>query len=99
MSIRKPIIRKPKVPKIKKPLVSKRKRIVKISPSLSLGRIKTTVSAKKTIKHKKTTKTPIGTCYRETNCKGILSRKVTKTQCRSKGGKSWKEADGICKKL
>ena len=99
MSIRKPVIRKPKVPKIKKPLVSKRKRIVKKSPSLSLGRIKTTVSAKKVIKHKKTTKTPIGTCYLEKNCRNVLSRKITKTQCRRQGGKSWKKADGMCEKV
>lgn len=98
MSIRKPVIRKPKVPKIKKPLVSKRKRIVKKSPSLSLGRIKTTT--KKPVTHKKTnSKASVGTCYRKTNCKGVLSRKVTKFQCRSEGGRSWKKTNGTCEKI
>ncbi|MCV0431192.1 hypothetical protein [Nitrosopumilus sp.] len=99
MSIRKPVIRKPKVPKIKKPLISKRKRIVKKSPSLALGRIKSTINPTKPLKSKKTTKTPLGTCYLEKDCKGVLSRKVTKTQCRSKGGKSWKKVGGLCEKL
>ena len=100
MSIRKPVIRKPKVPKIKKPLISKRKRIVKKSPSLSLGRVKTTITTKKLVLRKKsTTKTPMGTCYLEKNCKGVLARKVTKTQCKNQGGKSWKKTGGLCEKL
>lgn len=100
MSIRKPVIKKPKVPKIKKPLISKRKRIVKKHSSLSLGRIKTTISAKKPVVRKKTnSKASLGTCYRETNCKGVLSRKVTKFQCRSKDGKSWKKTNGMCEKI
>jgi hypothetical protein len=41
----------------------------------------------------------MGTCYLEENCKGILSRKLTKTQCRDQGGKSWKKAGGLCEKL
>jgi len=35
--------------------------------------------------------------YRETNCK-VLSRRVTKAQCRSEGGKSWKKTNGMCEK-
>ncbi|KAF6246440.1 hypothetical protein C6990_07980 [Nitrosopumilus sp. b3] len=100
MSIRKPVIRKPKVPKIKKPLISKRKRIVKKTPSLSLGRVKSTNTSKKSVLHKKTTtKTPLGTCYLENCCKGVLARKVTKSQCKRQGGKSWKKAGGKCEKL
>ncbi|AJW71449.1 hypothetical protein [Nitrosopumilus adriaticus] len=100
MSIRKPVIRKPKVPKIKKPLISKRKRIVKKSPSLSLGRVKTKITPKKPVLHKKTTtKTALGTCYVEKNCKGVIARKVTKAQCKSQGGKSWKKSGGTCEKL
>jgi hypothetical protein len=38
-------------------------------------------------------------CYRETNCKGVLFRKVTKSQCRSEGGKSWKKTNGIGEKI
>jgi len=100
MSIRKPVVRKPKVPKIKKPLISKRKRIVKKSLSLSLGRIKSTSNTRKQVIRKKTsTKTTLGTCYIEKNCKGVLSRKTTKTQCRIQGGKSWKKAGGPCETL
>ncbi|MCV0410257.1 hypothetical protein [Nitrosopumilus sp.] len=100
MSIRKPVIRKPKTPKIKKPLISKRKKIVKKLPTLSIGRVKTKVSNKKSVLHKKTnSKIPRGTCYAEENCKGVILRKVTKTQCRNEGGKSWKKAGGTCEKL
>lgn len=96
MSIRKPVIRKPKVPKIKKPLISKRKRIVKQKPTLSTGRI--TVKTQKKPLHG--TKTRIlGTCYLEKNCKGVLSRKMTKTQCKREGGKSWRKIGGSCEKL
>lgn len=100
VSIRKPIIRKPKTPKIKKPLISKRKRIVKKLPTLSMGRVKTQVPNTKPALHKKTnSKIPRGTCYVEENCKGVISRKVTKTQCRNEGGKSWKKVGGPCEKL
>lgn len=99
MSIRRPKIRKPKIPKIKKPLISKRKRIVKKLPTLSTDRISTKTPQKKHISHKKTTKTPVGTCYLEKNCKEVLSRKVTKTECRRQGGKSWKKTNGLCEKL
>lgn len=92
MSIRKPTLRKPKTPKIKKPLVSKRKRIVKRLPTLSMGRVKTKVPSTKLPTRKKThSKPPTGTCYLEKNCKGVLSRKLTKIQCRDQGGKSWKK--------
>lgn len=100
MSIRKPVIRKPKVPKIKKPLISKRKKIVKKTTSLSLGRIKTKITpTKPTIRKKTTTKTPLGTCYLEKNCKGVLSKRVTKVQCKNQGGKSWKKPGGSCEIL
>jgi len=100
MSIRKPTLRRPKVPKIKKSLTSKRKRVVKKLPTMSMGRVKTKVTSKKIHTHKKTnSKTPLGTCYIEKNCKGVLSRKVTKTQCRDQGGKSWKKIGGLCEKL
>lgn len=97
MSIRKPVIRKPRVPKIKKPLISKRKRIVKAKPTLSTGRI-TAKTPKKPHHGTKTTRT-LGTCYLEKNCRGVLSRKVTKTQCRREGGKSWRKIGGSCEKL
>lgn len=99
MSIRRPKIRKPKIPKIKKPLISKRKRVVKKLPTLSTAKISTKTSQKKHITHKKTTKTPVGTCYLEKNCKDVLSRKVTKTECRHQGGKSWKKTGCSCEKL
>ncbi|MCV0401812.1 MAG: hypothetical protein K5777_07540 [Nitrosopumilus sp.] len=99
MSIQRPVIRKPKTPKIKKPLISKRKRIVKKAPTLSVGRIKTKTSQKKHITHKKPTKTIVGTCYLEENCKGVISRKITKSQCKRQGGKSWKKVSGNCEKL
>jgi len=100
MSTRKPIIKKPKTPKIKKPLISKRKHVVKKTTTLSLGRIKSTMDIKKPNMRKKTsTKNDIGTCYLEKNCKNVLSRKVTKTQCRSQGGKSWKKSGEICERL
>ncbi|AFS82219.1 hypothetical protein [Candidatus Nitrosopumilus sediminis] len=98
MSIQRPTIRKPKIPKIKKPLISKRKRIVKKAPTLSVGRIKTKTSHKKHITHKKHT-TIVGTCYLEENCKGVISRKITKSQCKRQGGKSWKKVGGKCEKL
>lgn len=98
MSIQKPI-RKPKIPKIKKPLISKRKRIVKKTPTLSVGRIKTKTVHKKHITHRKPVKINVGTCYLEENCKGVISKKVTKTQCRRQGGKSWKKKGGKCEKL
>jgi len=98
MSIQRPI-RKPKIPKIKKPLISKRKRIVKKAPTLSVGRIKTKTVNKKHITHKKPTKIAVGTCYLEENCKGVTSRKVTKTQCKRQGGKSWKKTGGKCEKI
>ncbi|MFB5620774.1 MAG: hypothetical protein ACE5RC_06560, partial [Nitrosopumilus sp.] len=94
MSIQRPTIRKPKIPKIKKPLISKRKRIVKKASTLSVGRIKTKTSHKKHITHKKHTKTIVGTCYLEENCKGVISRKITKSQCKRQGGKSWKKVGG-----
>lgn len=96
MSIRKPVIRKPKVPKIKKPLISKRKRIVKQKPTLSAGRI-ATKTQKKPLHGTKTR--ILGTCYLEKNCKCVLSRKVTKIQCRHDGGKSWRKIGGACEKL
>jgi len=100
VSIRKPVIRKPKTPKIKKPLISKRKRIVKKISTLSIGRVKTKTPSTKLSTHKKTSsKIPRGICYLEKNCKGIISRKMTKTQCRNQGGKSWKKAGGTCEKL
>ena len=98
MSIQRPI-RKPKIPKIKKPLISKRKRIVKKAPTLSVGRIKTKAVHKKHITHKKPTKISVGTCYLEENCKGVTSRKVTKAQCKRQGGKSWKKTGGKCEKV
>lgn len=99
MSTRKPIIRKPKTPKIKKPLISKRKHVKKTT-TLSLGRINSTIDAKKSnIRKKTSTKSHIGTCYVEKNCKNILSRRVTKIQCRGQGGKSWKKSGGICELL
>lgn len=98
MSLRKPSIRKPKIPKIKKPLISKRKRIKKIS-RLSVDKIKTKSKPKPHI-HKKThSKVSLGTCYIEKNCKGVLSRKISKTQCWKIGGKSWKKTGGSCEKL
>ena len=99
MSIRRPKIKKPKIPKIKKPLITKRKRIVKKLPTLSVGRINTKTSHKKHITHKKTVKTHVGTCYLEQDCKGVLAKKVTKTECRRQGGKSWKKIGGACEKL
>lgn len=98
MSIQRPI-RKPKIPKIKKPLIAKRKRIVKKAHILSVGKIKTKMVHKKHVTHKKPTKIPVGTCYLEENCKGVTSRKVTKTQCKRQGGKSWKKTGGKCEKL
>ena len=98
MSIQRPI-RKPEISKIKKPLISKRKRIVKKAPTLSVRKIKTKTVHKKHITHKKPTKIAVGTCYLEENCKGVISRKVTKTQCKRQGGKSWKKTGGKCEKL
>ncbi|AJM92305.1 MULTISPECIES: hypothetical protein [Nitrosopumilus] len=98
MSIRKPVIRKPKVPKIKKPLISKRKGVVKKKPTLSMGRITAKTQKPSNLGKKSTTRT-LGTCYREENCKGVLYRKITKTQCRREGGKSWRKIGGPCEKL
>lgn len=102
MSVRKPVIKKPRVPKIKKPkapkikkpLISKRNRIVKKKPTLSLGRL-TAKTTKPSLFHKKIPRTPLGTCYLEENCKGVLSRKITKTQCKREGGKSWRKIGEI----
>lgn len=100
MSIRKPTLRRPKSPKIKKTLTSKRKRIIKKLPTISRSKVKTTIPSTKLSTHKKThSKTPMGTCYLEKNCNGVLARKLTKTQCRDQGGKSWKKAGGLCEKL
>lgn len=95
MSIRKPVIRKPKIPKIRKPLISKRKRPSK-KTNLSIEKIPT---RKKHTTIKKTTKTTLGTCYLENNCKGVISRKITKSSCRLEGGKSWRKTGGQCEKL
>ena len=99
MSIQRPTVRRPRIPKIKKPLVTKRKRIVKKSATLSMGRVKTKIPSTKISKTKKHSKTPLGTCYVEKNCVGVLAKKVSKTQCRTFGGKSWKKSGGNCEKL
>ena len=95
MSLRRPSIRRPKVPKLKKPLVRKRKKTLKkkVTPKIIKKTSKTTIK-----KHnvKRTTKTQLGTCYLQKGCRGVLSRDVTKTKCKILGGKSWKKKGGKC---
>ena len=99
MSIQKPSVRRPRIPKIKKPSISKRKRLVKKQTTLSMRKTKPKIPNTKTTKRKKPPKTVLGTCYVEKNCVGVLARKVSKTQCRVSGGKSWKKFGGKCEKL
>ncbi len=98
--MRRPRIKGPRIPKIKKPSTLKRKRIVKKLPTISKKSIQPKLSSKKSIPKKKVTrKIIVGTCYSKKDCKGVLSKKVTKTQCRDIGGKSWKKIDGSCEIL
>lgn len=98
MSIRRPTVRRPKIPKIKKPSISKKKKIIKKLPTLGKKktRIKTT---KPSVKKKTNRKAPVGTCYLQENCKKVLVKRVTKLECRKQGGKSWRKESGSCENL
>lgn len=97
MSIQRPTINRPQ---ITKPSISKRKRLTNNLPSLSKKKIKAKITTIKPSIHKKITrKDPVGICYAQNNCKEILSKKMTKMQCRKLGGKSWKKAKGTCENL
>lgn len=100
MSIPRPRIPRPSNPKIKKPSILKRKRIVKKLPSITKKTVQPRISSTKSITKKRVTRKPIlGNCFINKNCKGILARKVSKSQCRDLGGKSWKKTDGHCQNL
>lgn len=100
MSIRRPKLKKPSIPRIKKPLISKRKRIVKKISSLGKKNVQPKNSKVKHPTKKRTRhKIILGTCYFNQNCKGVLSRKITKTNCKKIGGKSWKKIEGACENL
>ena len=100
MSVRRPKLKKPNIPRIKKPSISKRKRVVKKISSLAKKNAQPKTSKVKHLTKKKTRhKIVLGTCYINKNCKGVLSRKVTKTHCKKIGGKSWKKIEGTCENL
>lgn len=94
--------KRPTIPKINKPSISKRSKIAKvskISPSSSLKRINTTVSATSSVhpQPKKKIIEKLGTCYELLECKGeIIGRRISKNKCKSLKGKSWKPINGKC---
>jgi len=99
MSISRPTIERPGIPKINRPSVSKRKRLASKIPSLSKKRIVAKTTSGKKITKKSSRKTHLGTCYLQTNCSKVLSRKTTRQECKKQGGKSWKKTGGTCEKL
>ena len=94
--------KRPTIPTINKPSISKRSKIAKvtkISPSRSLKHINTTVSAKSSVhpQPKKKIIEKLGTCYELIECKGeIIGRRISKNKCKSLKGKSWKPINGKC---
>lgn len=104
--MKRPSMPKPRIPKIKKPTISKAKRLRKNSPTLSIkqtsGSIKTkkrSGPAYKSANKKKTKRKHLGTCYVQTGCRSILAKDVSKSQCKKIGGKSWKISGGTCERL
>lgn len=98
MSVRRPMP-KPRIPKLKKPSISKRKRLTSKSPTLTKKKATVIKTTKPTVHKKSTRRTVLGTCYLQKNCKGVLSRQISKSVCKTKGGKSWKKTGGTCENL
>ncbi|WP_420545758.1 hypothetical protein [Nitrosopumilus sp.] len=99
--IRKPAIPSPRIPKIKKPSISKRNRLgAKISsvPVKKTG-IKAKIMNKPLVKKKTTSKRNTGTCYAQLGCRHVLEKEVTKARCKQMGGKSWRKSGSACEKL
>ena len=93
------------IPKIKKPSISKAKKLKKKPATISVRKPKKT-KTQRTVKpnplsKKKhvTTRRQTGTCYLRSGCRTVLAREMTKIQCKKIGGKSWKKTGGICEKL
>ena len=100
MSVRRPTVKRPGIPKITRPSISKRKRLVSKTPSLSKKRIIAKTTSTKHVTKKSSRKISLGTCYLQTDCSKVLTRKVTRQQCKKQGGKSWKKTGGgACEKL
>ncbi|MEX0863059.1 hypothetical protein [Nitrosopumilus sp.] len=95
MSIKRPMP-KPGIPTLKKPSISKQKRLTKRTSSVVEKKI---LNNPKQIVQKKTKKSVLGTCYLNKNCNAVLSRHVSKIQCKSEGGKSWKKTGGPCENI
>lgn len=98
--------KRPTIPQINKPSISKRSNITKkmsdISPSRSLKRINTSVSVKSTVQPatKKKTIEKLGICYELLECKGeIIGKRMSKNKCKSLKGKSWKPTNGKCQPI
>lgn len=98
--------KRPTIPQINKPSISKRskiaKKVSKISPPRSLKRINTTVSTKPSAhpQPKKKIIEKLGTCYELLECNGeIIRRRISKNKCKSLKGKSWKPINGKCQPI
>jgi len=95
MSVKRPSVPKPKIPKITKPTISRRKKLLKRT-SMTPHKTTSKSSTLSTKPPRKYLKKSIGTCYLEPNCKKILAKSVSKAQCKSMGGKSWRQLGGSC---
>jgi hypothetical protein len=78
------------LPEINKPVLSRSKRL--FSDNMSQPDLSKTRRIRPT-KIISTKKKPLGTCFKETNCKTPFLNNVTKKQCKDAGGKSWKNKD------
>ena len=100
MSVKRPSVPKPTIPKITKPTISRRKKLLKRTSSATPHKTTTKsnmlASTKPTRKYSKKS---TGTCYLEPNCKKILAKNVSKAQCQSMGGKSWRQSGGSCQSI
>ena len=102
MSFKRPRIPKTRIPKVKKPTNSKRKKLDKtikseISKKVSTKTKRKTISIQKPKSNtsRKITHKNKGVCYSQKNCKGkTVSAHCTKTECKKLGGKSWKGLSG-----
>lgn len=88
--------RRPTIPRIERPSISRRKNLTKkIGPSFSSRKARSIKQTGMASKDKKKRVVRLGTCYKNVGCKGeILLRRVSKVKCRAVGGKSWKGSRG-----
>ncbi|HET6516848.1 MAG TPA: hypothetical protein VFG25_01335 [Nitrosopumilaceae archaeon] len=90
-----PTLRRPSTPKIKTPRLLRNKNTSK-SLKAKIGTKRPSLAGKKAIKkNRKKDVIKLGTCYKNTGCRGpVLLKRVSKARCKSANGKSWKGARG-----